>query len=337
MTLPGPRRPLVLPSRATPDRGSPRGPRVARLLRLRAAIALETIVEWLAGARTAPGVADLRALADDALAARRGSVDPGDRPLRSRLPGSPGGRLPIRLPCCGRSDPIDALRRPDGRNRRIARLVALRARRRRAAGRRPRPAGVTVVSGMARGCDAAAHARRTRGRRTHGGGARVGRRRGLSRRSMRRCTAASPTPGAVVSEWAPGNAAGRPSFPAAEPHHQRPVPRDRRGRGVRQERVAHHRRLRARAGARRHGRARDRSSASATAGRTRCCATAPAWWSRPTTCSRSSGGRGPDGRSGDRGPDCPIRSSSTCPPGTTATSTAWPPVRARRRPLFLAD
>ncbi len=175
-----------------------------------------------------------------------------------------------------------------GPRRRMGSAVAERLAR-----RASRRAGVTVVSGMARGCDAAAHTGALDGWRTHHRRAGVGRRRRLPGRTPGPVHAHSRRGGAVLSEWAPGHAAASPPFPAQESDHQRAVPRDGGRRGVREERVTHHGGVCTGAGAGGDGSAWDRASAIGTADLMRCCATGRGWWLRRTTCSRNSDGRVP--------------------------------------------
>ena len=65
--------------------------------------------------------------------------------------------------------------------------------------------------------------------------------------------------GALVSEFPPGTPPLKAQLSAAQSHHQRPVARGRRRRGGGRQRLADHRRLRARAGARRARGARQRA------------------------------------------------------------------------------
>ena len=117
---------------------------------------------------------------------------------------------------------------------------------------------VTVVSGMARGVDSAAH----RGA-LEGGGVTIAvfgcgvdviyppEHRGLAERIVER--------GALVSEFPPGTPPLRSILSAAQPHHQRPVAGRRHRRGGGRQRLADYRRLRARAGAHRARGARQRA------------------------------------------------------------------------------
>ena len=103
---------------------------------------------------------------------------------------------------------LDGAERARRRDRRIARRVAVRARRRRAA-RRPisRRAAWSIVSGLARGVDSAAHRGALAGRRRDGRGARLRRRRHLSAGARAARARRSTQTGAVVSELVPGTRA----------------------------------------------------------------------------------------------------------------------------------
>ena len=123
-------------------------------------------------------------------------------------------------------------------------------------------------------------------RRRHGRGVRLRRRRHLSARACgarradlraRRARQRVPARHASLER----------QLSAAQPHHQRAVSRRGRRRGGRRQRVADHRRLRARAGARRSGGAGQRARAGATTARTRSCATEQSWWSVRTISWRS--------------------------------------------------
>ncbi len=102
-------------------------------------------------------------------------------------------------------------------------------------------AGITVVSGLARGVDGAAH-RGARSRRAGRSSAVLGS--GLDRlypvEHAALAAAMAPT-GAVVSEHLPGTPPLPHHFPATQPHHQRPGAGGGGRRGVREERLAHHR------------------------------------------------------------------------------------------------
>ena len=118
--------------------------------------------------------------------------------------------------------------------------------------------GITVVSGLARGIDAAAHR-----------GALAGKGRTLAvlgcgldivyppeNRELADAVAAS---GALVTEFPFQNAPQRPQLPLAKPDHQRDFPRGSRRRGRGEERVADHRADRRRTGTLRLRRPRARS------------------------------------------------------------------------------
>ena len=144
-----------------------------------------------------------------------------------------------------------------GRHRRLPRRDALRPRGGVAAGRRPRGgrrAGRQRPGARRR---FGRPPRRPRGRWPDGGRPRLGAGRRLSAGARR--ARATPIAGRrrraerVAARHA---AARRSTFPRAQPHHQRALAGRGRGRGGREERVAHHRRLRTRAGARRDGGAR---------------------------------------------------------------------------------
>ena len=144
------------------------------------------------------------------------------------------------------------------RDRRLARRVGRRARDGAAARRRPRRArhhrrqrpGARRRLGRA--------SRRAR----HGPDdrrARLRRRSHLSARARDAGRARSPRDGLVRQRVSAGHAAAAVSLSDAQPADQRPVARGRRDRGVREVGLAHHRRVRARTGARGHGRAGQRA------------------------------------------------------------------------------
>ena len=97
------------------------------------------------------------------------------------------------------------------------------------------------------------------------------------RRSTRRSRRDRSVRARWSANWCRARRRVRMFFPAAQPHHQRPVARRRRHRGGGEERVAHHRPVRARAGPRRARRARKRAErtkprrARAAQGRCQAC------------------------------------------------------------------
>ena len=100
--------------------------------------------------------------------------------------------------------------------------------------------------------------RRAGGGGVHRGGSWVGRRRRLSSRA-RSPGARDRAPRRHPERARAGNAATEALLPAAQSPHQRPLPRGRRHRGGREERVAHHGALCARSGTRCAGGARQRA------------------------------------------------------------------------------
>ena len=182
--------------------------------------------------------------------ARRRGATPRIRP---RSP-----RSSIRRRCSGRAATLAALARPAVAivGSRAASPYALAVAERLAADLAAR--GVVVVSGLARGVDSAAHRGALAAGGVDGRRARLRRRRHLSAPSTRRSRDAIDASGRGRQRARAGHAAAAAVLPAAQPHHQRAVARGRGHRGGREERVAHHRAMRARAGARRAGRARQR-------------------------------------------------------------------------------
>lgn len=164
--------------------------------------ALEFLVEWLAGTRAVPSVDTLRASADAALARAEAA---GILPIGRFDPAYPGALAAVPDP----PPVLWTLGQIDARNDRMVAIVGSRAASpyglavaERIASGLAR-AGVTVVSGMARGCDAAAHAGALAGGgRTVavlGSGADVAY--PAEHADLHRRIASH---GAVVSEWAPG-------------------------------------------------------------------------------------------------------------------------------------
>ena len=151
--------------------------------------------------------------------------------------------------CCARprSPSSDRARRRPTRSKWPAGWVADLARR-----------NVTVVSGMARGVDSAAHRGALEGGRHHGRRVRLRRRCHLSARASRAREADRRARGAR-ERVSPRQAAIEEQLSAAEPHHQRAVACRRDRRGGRRQRLADYRRLCARAGARSSGGARQRA------------------------------------------------------------------------------
>ena len=197
---------------------------------------------------------------------------------------------------------VAALERAGGRDRRIARGVAVRACGRRAARRRSRRARPRRSSAAWR---AASIRRRIAARwrpaastvAVLGSGADViyppehaalARDDRADRRGRQRAGAGHAAAAAVLS--------------AAQPHHQRPVARGRRHRSGREERIAHHRALRARAGARRAGGAGQRAERPQPRRATRCCGTVQRSWSPRTISLEELGvrGAGPTPRRAER-------------------------------------
>ena len=164
---------------------------------------------------------------------------PAARPLGSRTGCLPWGSPP--WPSSGRGRP-----RPTRRTSRIASARDLAAR------------SVVVVSGLARGvdiCGASGLPRRAVGPRLPCSG-RVSA--GSIRRPTSRIAATISRKGCIVSElWHRADASAG-ALSAPEPYHLRDLARRGRRRSVGEERVAHHRPLRPRAGQGRHGGARQR-------------------------------------------------------------------------------
>ena len=86
--------------------------------------------------------------------------------------------------------------------------------------------------------------------RADAGGARLGRRRHLSARARGAGARTSRAPARSSASSCPARRRIRAILPAAQPHHQRPVARRGGRRSGREERIAHHRAMRARSGAR---------------------------------------------------------------------------------------
>ena len=188
----------------------------------------------------APRAVVARSGAAAAHAAARGICAAAAR--RRSLPAAARARFPIRRRCSGSRGDAAHLLEPGDRDRRLARGDAARPRdgaapRARSRGRR----ASSLCPGLARGIDSAAHAAALAAGGTTVARARVRPRSHLPARAPRRWRATSSSAGAVVSEFPPGVPPLPHHFPAAEPHHQRPVARGRRRRGAGEERRAHHR------------------------------------------------------------------------------------------------
>ena len=175
------------------------------------------------------------------------------------LPGRPERRFPTRRRCCGCAGSSAALHAP-----RVVAVVGARAASRQgleiaaAIGGELAAAGVVVVSGLARGIDTAAHRAAL-----DAGGLQ---RRACSGRdstgSIRPSTRGWPTRSPSAARWSASARPGAPPLPHHFPLRNRIISGLRRGhrrrRGVREERLAHHRRGGARPGPRGDGRARAR-------------------------------------------------------------------------------
>ena len=203
--------------------------------------------------------------------------------------------------------------------------------------------GVTVVSGLARGVDTAAHrgALGAGGRTVAvlGSGVDV-----VYPPENRRLAAEIAEAGAVVSQFPMGTAAAAAALPGAEPGHRGADARDRGRRGRRAERGAHHRALRGRAGPRGLRGARERLGRREARARTGSSRTAPSWC-RGGRTSWPSGPRSGGGRSRPRarspGATAAVgpgrgRGSSPCSGTTRSRWTRWwsgaGSRRARSRP-----
>ena len=271
-----------------------------------------------------------RARALDRRRAHRSCADPVER---RRVSAAARRRSPTRRPCCGRAAACTRSSAGGG-DRRIARRIAVRAGRGGAARRRPRDARRrrgqrTGARRRLRG----APRRAERGRRHDRACSVRGARRHLSGRAPRARARAAADRCALRERARPRHAAAGAFLSAAQPDHQRTVARGRRHRGGREERLAHHRPLRARTGPRRPGGARATSSAAATAAATRSCATVQRLW-RPRTifwksCTRAGTVRSRAAlRQASAAPR--TRLLACLPPGEAAISTRSPSDRGSR-------
>ena len=220
--------------------------------------------------------------------ARRRSRLARAQPARMLLPCTARRRIPPQLAiarrprrsrsmCCG--DPARAAAEPQ-----LA-IVGSRspdrggAPHRAAAGARTRaPRASSITSGLARGIDTAAHEGALDAGAAHDRRAAAPASTSATRRRTRRSPTASPR---ATARWSrssrPAPTPARAALPAPQPHHRGLAERHRRGRGGGRQRLADHRRIRARAGARGVRRARARRSTRRRPAASNCCSRGRSW------------------------------------------------------------